>query len=131
MALDGTLMFGTGIDNSGFSSGVSNLQAQANVALGNISADMIGQLSSAAAQIPQQVIAVGLGFEASMSSAKTVGNSAFSNCVNLKSVNMPLAETVEANAFQNCVSLIDLKYSEDCIFDTSAFTNCFSLYPKP
>lgn len=72
--VDGSLIFGTGIDNSGFSSGVSNLQAQANVALGNIAADMIGQISSAAAQIPQQVISVGSGFEASMSQvAATMG----------------------------------------------------------
>lgn len=72
--VDGSLIFGTGIDNSGFSSGVSNLQAQANVALGNIAADMIGKLSSTAAQIPQQVIAVGSGFEASMSQvAATMG----------------------------------------------------------
>lgn len=72
--VDGSLIFGTGIDNSGFSSGVSNLQAQANVALGNIAADMIGKLSSAAAQVPQQVISVGSGFEASMSQvAATMG----------------------------------------------------------
>lgn len=72
--VDGSLIFGTGIDNSGFTSGVSNLQTQANVALGNVAADMIGQLSSAAAQIPQQVISVGSGFEASMSQvAATMG----------------------------------------------------------
>ena len=72
--VDGTLMFGTGIDNSGFTSGVNNLQAAANVALGNIAADMVNQVSSAAAQIPQQVIAVGSGYEASMSQvAATMG----------------------------------------------------------
>lgn len=72
--VDGSLIFGTGIDNSGFASGVSNLQSQANVALGNIAADMISQISSAAAQIPQQVISVGSGFEASMSQvAATMG----------------------------------------------------------
>ena len=66
LAADGRLMFETGIDNSGFSSGVSNLQATANVAMGNIAANMVSQMSSAAAQIPQQMINVGSGFEASM-----------------------------------------------------------------
>ena len=42
--VDGTLMFGTGIDNSGFTSGVNNLQAAANIALGNIAADMVNQV---------------------------------------------------------------------------------------
>lgn len=74
MVLDGTLMFGTGIDNTGFESGVSNLQATANVALGNIAADMVSYISSAAAQIPQQMVSVGSAFEASMSQvAATMG----------------------------------------------------------
>lgn len=63
---DGRLMFETGIDNSGFSSRVSNLQATANVAMGNIAANMISQMSSATAQIPQQMISVGSGYEASI-----------------------------------------------------------------
>ena len=74
MAADGRLMFETGIDNSGFSNGVSNLQATANVAMGNIAANMVSKVSSAAAQIPQQIITVGSGFEASMSQvAATMG----------------------------------------------------------
>ena len=72
-------MFETGIDNSGFSNGVSNLQATANVAMGNIAANMVSQMSSAAAQIPQQMINVGSGFEASMSQvAATMGITATS-----------------------------------------------------
>ncbi|MBQ5320340.1 MAG: phage tail tape measure protein [Oscillospiraceae bacterium] len=67
-------MFGTGIDNTGFESGVSNLQATANIALGNIAADMVSHISSAAAQIPQQMVSVGSAFEASMSQvAATMG----------------------------------------------------------
>lgn len=74
MAADGKLLFETGIDNSGFSNGVSNLQTTANVAMGNIAANMVSQMSSAAAQIPQQMINVGSGFEASMSQvAATMG----------------------------------------------------------
>ncbi|MBP1560363.1 MAG: phage tail tape measure protein [Oscillospiraceae bacterium] len=67
-------MFGTGIDNSGFESGVNSLKMAADVAIGNIVANMVSQVSSAAAQIPAQMVAVGSGFEASMSQvAATMG----------------------------------------------------------
>ena len=100
--VDGSLIFGTGIDNSGFSSGVSNLQAQANVALGNLAADMIGQISSAAAQIPQQVIAVGSGFEASMSQvAATMGiTSAAKEFEILSAAAKEMGETTKFSASQ-------------------------------
>lgn len=100
--VDGSLIFGTGIDNSGFSNGVSNLQAQANVALGNIAADIIGKLSSTAAQIPQQVIAVGSGFEASMSQvAATMGiTSAAKEFEILSAAAKEMGETTKFSASQ-------------------------------
>lgn len=100
--VDGSLIFGTGIDNSGFSSGVSNLQAQANVALGNIKADIISQMSSAAAQIPQQMISVGSGFEASMSQvAATMGiTSAAKEFEVLSTAAKEMGETTKFSASQ-------------------------------
>lgn len=52
MAYDGSLLFDTGIDNSGFTSGVQKLSGIATVALGNITSAIVQQISSAAAQIP-------------------------------------------------------------------------------
>lgn len=72
--LDGMLTIGTATDNSGFEKGVSDLKSIANTALGQLTADVVQKASSAAAQIPQQVISVGSGFEASMSQvAATMG----------------------------------------------------------
>ncbi len=74
MAYDGTLMFGTGIDNSGFENDVKQLNSVASVAVGNITSNIITQVSSAIAQIPQQMVTVGSSFEASMSQvAATMG----------------------------------------------------------
>ncbi len=102
MAADGRLMFETGIDNSGFSSGVSNLQATANVAMGNIAANMVSQMSSAAAQIPQQMITVGSGFEASMSQvAATMGiTSAAAEFQTLSAAAKEMGETTKFSASQ-------------------------------
>lgn len=70
----GDLIFSTGIDNSGFEKDVSNLKSIANTALGQLTADIVQKISLTAAQIPQQMIAVGSGFEASMSQvAATMG----------------------------------------------------------
>lgn len=95
-------MFETGIDNSGFSNGVSNLQATANVAMGNIAANMVNQMSSAAAQIPQQMINVGSGFEASMSQvAATMGiTSAAAEFKTLSDAAKEMGETTKFSASQ-------------------------------
>jgi len=102
LAADGRLMFETGIDNSGFSSGVSNLQATANVAMGNIAANMVSKVSSAAAQIPQQIITVGSGFEASMSQvAATMGiTSAAAEFKTLSDAAKEMGETTKFSASQ-------------------------------
>ena len=72
--VDGKLLFETGIDNSGFDKGISSLTVAAGTAIGNIAASMVSQISEAVAQIPTQMIAVGSGFEASMSQvAATMG----------------------------------------------------------
>ena len=72
--VDGKLLFETGIDNSGFDKGINSLTVAAGTAIGNIAANMVSQISEAVAQIPTQMIAVGSGFEASMSQvAATMG----------------------------------------------------------
>ncbi len=74
MAFDGTLIFGTGIDNGGFEKDAKQLGSAASVAVGNITSNIISQLSSAMAQIPQQMVSVGSSFESSMSQvAATMG----------------------------------------------------------
>lgn len=74
MALDGTLIFGTDIDDSGFEKGISSLTVAAGTAIGNIASSMVSQISSAVAQIPAQMVNVGSSFEASMSQvAATMG----------------------------------------------------------
>lgn len=71
---DGSLIFDTGIDNSGFSKGISTLEIAAGNAIGNIAANMIQQISDVVAQIPAQMVTVGSSFEASMSQvAATMG----------------------------------------------------------
>lgn len=74
MSFDGTLIFGTGIDNSGFEKGLSTLNQIGSTALGMLAADIAKQIGSIAAQIPAQMLNVGSGFEASMSQvAATMG----------------------------------------------------------
>lgn len=74
MATDGSLIFDTAIDNSGFNNGISTLQLAAGNAIGNIAASMIQQISDVVAQIPAQMVSVGSSFEASMSQvAATMG----------------------------------------------------------
>lgn len=74
MATDGSLIFDTAIDNSGFNNGISTLQLAAGNAIGNIAASMIQQISDIVAQVPAQMISVGSSFEASMSQvAATMG----------------------------------------------------------
>ncbi len=74
MALDGTLIFGTDIDDSGFEKGISSLTVAAGTAIGNIAANMVSAISSAVAEIPAKMVEVGSSFEASMSQvAATMG----------------------------------------------------------
>lgn len=74
MALDGTLIFGTDIDNSGFEKGISSLTVAAGTAIGNIASSMVSAISSAVAEIPAKMVEVGSSFEASMSQvAATMG----------------------------------------------------------
>lgn len=102
MALDGTLIFGTEIDNSGFNSGISTLQVAAGNAIGNIAANMVSQISSAAAQIPAQIISIGSGFEASLSQvAATMGiTSAAAEFEILSDAAKEMGETTKFSASQ-------------------------------
>ncbi|MGN0602735.1 MAG: phage tail tape measure protein, partial [Oscillospiraceae bacterium] len=71
---DGKLLFETGIDNSGFNSGISNLSIIADNAIASIATNIVSSISSAVTQIPAQMVAIGSGFEASMSQvAATMG----------------------------------------------------------
>lgn len=74
MATDGSLIFDTAIDNSGFNNGISTLQIAAGSAIGNIASDIASKVSEIIAQIPAQMVTVGSSFEASMSQvAATMG----------------------------------------------------------
>lgn len=74
MALDGTLIFGTDIDDSGFEKGINSLTVAAGTAIGNIASSMVSAISSAVAEIPATMVEVGSSFEASMSQvAATMG----------------------------------------------------------
>ena len=74
MAADGSLIFDTGLDNSGFINGLNGIQSMAVVAAGNIAAGIVQSVSSAMAAIPQQMVSIGAGFESSMSQvAATMG----------------------------------------------------------
>lgn len=74
MAVDGKLIFDSGIDESGFNRDANSLSAAASHALGDIGADIIRQISSAVAEIPKQMVAIGSAYEASMSQvAATMG----------------------------------------------------------
>ncbi len=74
MALDGTLIFGTDVDSSGFEKGISSLTVAAGTAIGNIASSMVSAISSTVAEIPAKMVEVGSSFEASMSQvAATMG----------------------------------------------------------
>ncbi len=71
---DDTLIFGTQIDDSGFKSGLAGLDSAVTVAAGNIISQVVSAISSALAEIPKQIVAIGSEFEASMSQvAATMG----------------------------------------------------------
>lgn len=100
--LDGLLTIGTGVDNSGFEKGVGDLKSIANTALGQLTADIVQKASSAAAQVPQQMISVGSGFEASMSQvAATMGiTSAAAEFDILSNAAKEMGETTKFSASQ-------------------------------
>jgi TP901 family phage tail tape measure protein len=100
--VDGKLLFETGIDNSGFDKGISSLTVAAGTAIGNIAANMVSQISEAVAQIPTQMIAVGSGFEASMSQvAATMGiTSAAAEFETLSNAAKEMGETTKFSASQ-------------------------------
>lgn len=100
--VDGKLLFETGIDNSGFDKGISSLTVAAGTAIGNIAASMVSQISEAVAQIPTQMIAVGSGFEASMSQvAATMGiTSAAAEFETLSNAAKEMGETTKFSASQ-------------------------------
>jgi len=100
--LDGLLTIGTAVDNSGFEKGTSNLKSIANTALGQLTADVVQKVSSAAAQIPQQMVTVGSGFEASMSQvAATMGiTSAAAEFQTLSAAAKEMGESTKFSASQ-------------------------------
>ena len=102
LAFDGTLMFGTGIDNGGFERDVKQLSTVASVAVGNITSNIVSQMSAAMAQIPQQMVAVGSGFEASMSQvAATMGiTSAAAEFETLSAAAKEMGESTKFSASQ-------------------------------
>ncbi len=74
MQYDDTLVFGTQIDDNGFRSGLAGLDSAVTVAAGNILSEIASAVTSALAEIPKQIVAIGSEFEASMSQvAATMG----------------------------------------------------------
>lgn len=102
MALDGTLIFGTDIDDSGFEKGISSLTVAAGTAIGNIASSMVSQISAVVAQIPAQMVEVGSTFEASMSQvAATMGiTSAAEEFETLSAAAKEMGETTKFSASQ-------------------------------
>lgn len=102
MAFDGTLIFGTSIDESGFEKGISSLTVAAGTAIGNIASSMVSQISSVVAQIPAQMVEVGSNFESSMSQvAATMGiNSAAAEFETLSDAAKEMGETTKFSASQ-------------------------------
>ena len=104
---DGTLLFDTGIDNSGFKDGVGSLNLAAASAIGNIAANIVTGISEAFAQIPQQMVAVGSSFEAAMS--QVAATSAISNVsdefVNLSEAAKEMGAATQFSASQAAEAL--------------------------
>lgn len=101
MALDGTLIFGTSIDESGFEKGISSLTVAAGTAIGNIAANMVSQISAAVAQIPAQMVSVGSSFEASMSQvAATMGITSAAEFKTLSDAAKEMGESTKFSASQ-------------------------------
>lgn len=102
MALDGTLIFGTDVDSSGFEKGISSLTVAAGTAIGNIASSMVSQISSVVAEIPAKMVEVGSSFEASMSQvAATMGiTSAAAEFETLSAAAKEMGETTKFSASQ-------------------------------
>lgn len=102
MAIDGTLMFDSSLDNSGFIKGVKTLQIAAGTALGNIASEITGKLSELAARIPAEMVSIGSDFEASMSQvAATMGiTSAAAEFDTLSDAAKEMGETTKFSASQ-------------------------------
>lgn len=102
MAIDGTLMFDSSLDNSGFNKGINTLQVAAGTALGNIASEITGKLSELAASIPAEMVSIGSGFEASMSQvAATMGiTSAAAEFDTLSDAAKEMGETTKFSASQ-------------------------------
>lgn len=100
--VDGTLLFDTGVDKSGFERGISTLQVAAGTALGNVASAITGRISGIAAEIPAQIITIGSGFEASMSQvAATMGiTSAAAEFEILSDAAKEMGETTKFSASQ-------------------------------
>lgn len=100
--VDGTLLFDTGVDKSGFERGISTLQVAAGTALGNIASAITGRISNIAAELPAQIITIGSGFEASMSQvAATMGiTSAAAEFEVLSDAAKEMGETTKFSASQ-------------------------------
>lgn len=60
-----------------------------------------------------------------------IGRYAFSNCYNLKEIDLPECIDVGAYAFSNCYELMKITYNTECTFDRTAFAYCLGLYPNP
>lgn len=62
---------------------------------------------------------------------KTIGNSAFINCLGLKSINIPASVTeIGEKAFRNCRNLVSLSFEQESTLQTignSAFSGCSKL----
>ena len=57
-----------------------------------------------------------------------IPESAFADCWNLTSIEMPKSVTsIENKAFMNCYHLYDINIPETCTVATNAFSNCFTL----
>ena len=71
---DDTLLFGTGLDDTGIKSGLTSLSNYVTTFSANISAQIAGSVTSALAAIPQKITEIGTQFESSMSQvAATMG----------------------------------------------------------
>jgi hypothetical protein len=65
--------------------------------------------------------------EVSLPDAATIGDSAFSGCINLTEVSLPDAATIGDSAFSGCTSLTEVSLPDAITIGDSAFGRCTSL----